>query len=252
MKKLEVSPYNRVSRRGIGKHAFQSLIPQSSHFAISQNGLILVTVHQFVSELEEVGRPIIQNQNDILSSTTVLKFWKYKKTQTSVEQQNNNTMPYRIMAVVTNPHGYGHGITGIALSKNGKRLATMSATENAFRMWEYNSSTTPSSKSHTMEYGEEEEEKRVYQGGWKCVSKVETPTSLTTPSNTISGAMAFNPILSKEKEDDDEEEESVLAIAYGKQIAIWDVSISNDYPILLTHLSHYLQTKSSRLNRYYK
>jgi len=217
---LEIAPYNRVSRSGIGKNAKKSLIPQASHFAFSEDGKVLVTVDHFLSELDKLGRKI-QIKNDSLSETTTLKFWALTSQGANVKGLR---MPYKLIAVVSNPHGHGNNISGIALSQNGRRLVTMSSTEGAFRMWAFDS------RKSSLRTGTEGEES--YRGGWKCQYKIATPSSLFTSLCNISGAMAFNPI------DTSEEDESVLAVAYGKIIAFWDVSINREYPILLRHVSH--------------
>ena len=211
---LEVVPYNRVSRYDANDLKVASLIPRVSHFAFSSNGNVLVTVDNTLSELETLGRQVIAN-NGIISESTTLKFWTRSETP-----MNGTRMPYTLNSVVTNPHGHAQNISGIVLNDKGTRLVTISSTENAFRLWTFNL----------------DKDLENHEGGWKCKYKISTPSSFS--SYAISGAMSFNPV----PKDDDE---SVLAIAYGNNIALWDVSVDREYPILLRTLFHSVDPPSN-------
>ena len=204
---LEVVVYNRVSRTETGESAKPSLIPRVSHFAQSSSGKVLVTVDKTLSELDIYGRRV-KVQKDVISESTSLKFWAR-----SNEALKGMNMPYHLDSVMTNPHGHANNISGLSLTRKGTRLVTISSTEDAFRLWTRDSSGK-SVDAH---------------GGWKCKFKISTPSSFS--SCIISGAMAFNPVSKGE-------DESVLAIAYGNTIGLWDASVERDYPILLRSIVH--------------
>lgn len=215
---LECIPYNRISRPGMNKIAKPSLVPRTSHFEFSSssnNGKVLVTVNETLSELNTLGRKVTfrygdgdTSVEDYCSESTTLKFWAR-----SYEPTKGRFLPYTLVAEMQDPHGPCNNISGITLSRDGNRLVTISSTEGAFRVWVNAGSSTT---NHHR---------------WKCQYKTSTPSSLS--SKVCSGAMAFNSISAHGDED-----ECLLAVAYGDMIGIWDVSIGKEYPSLLRVVQH--------------
>jgi hypothetical protein len=104
---------------------------------------------------------------------------------------------------MTSPHGEDNRVTGVAISKDGRFVCTVSNDENAFRLWH-----------RVLRDTDDEDNKDVDKKCrrtpvWMCRYKVTTPSGYSN-FGTSNDALDFS------------SDGSILAICYGHMITLWD------------------------------
>lgn len=190
--KLEVAPYNRVSRVEQADNPMPA--PEVNQVAFSKSGDICMTVEVIPTENASVGAPH-DHYDEELGTITAVKFWTHAPTKTD----EGKNMPYVVSAVMTFPHGEENKVSAIALSPNGDVACTVSNGEKAFRVWRrIMADAIPS---------DDDQSRRTPV--WVCQYKVTTPAGLSN-HETSSGGVSFSP------------DGSTLAICYGHLISLWN------------------------------
>ena len=192
--KLEVAPYNRVSRAGQADNPMPA--PEVTQVALSKSGDVIMTVEVIPTENACVGAPHYHFDEE-LGTITALKFWTHGPSTT----EEGKSLPYAMSAVMTFPHGEENQISAIALSPNGDVACTVSNDEKAFRVWRrILADAIPADDDHT---------KSRRTPIWICQYKVTTPSGLSN-QKTSRGGVTFSP------------DGSILAICYGHLISLWN------------------------------
>ena len=192
--KLEVAPYNRVSRAEQTDNPMPA--PEVTQVAISKSGDVIMTVEVIPTENACVGASY-DHYDDDLGTITAIKFWSHSPSTT----EEGKSVPYAMSAVMTFPHGEENQISAIALSPNGDVACTVSNDEKAFRIWRrIYADAIPADDDHT---------KSRRTPIWVCQYKVTTPSGLSN-HKTSQGGVTFSP------------DGSILAICYGHLISLWN------------------------------
>jgi len=190
--KLEVAPYNRVSRTEQADNPMPA--PEVTQVAFSKSGDDVMTVEVIPTENAYVGAPRTYHDEE-LGTITAVKFWTHSPTTTD----EGKRVPYVVSAIMTFPHGEENQVSSIALSPRGDVACTVSNDENAFRVWR-RISAIPDEEDHT---------KSRRTPVWVCQYKVTTPAGFSNHSTSRGGA-CFSP------------DGSTLAICYGHLISLWN------------------------------
>lgn len=149
----------------------------------SGDGKTLLTVDSIPSENHAVGAPEHTADGDVLGMTTTIRFW------------TNTQNSYRPVASMIAPHGIRNRLSSAVLSADGQYACTVSNDERAFRLWK------------RLKVESNDPARKV--ADWSCQYKVEVPAGY---SNYDTGHSAV----------DFSSDNSVLAIAFGSMISVWD------------------------------
>jgi len=217
---LEVSPYNRVSRRDPSIDP-NIPTPAVTHIAIGHDGKDMITVDTVWTENTSVGKEytLVGPQGDEIpmSVCTSIKFYSFsdakgRKPEQRKHRHGDLPVSYELVSSMASPHGRDSEICALAISPNGATACTLSRQEDAFRIWAKNTTYSPTGLASIM---------------WKCLYKVKTPAGfanlLTLNNDSSSGQnlVAFS------------SDGSVLSVCYGTHVTLWDHSNAT----LLTSIS---------------
>ena len=196
---LEVAPYNRVSRTYRDEKPMPA--PRISDHAFSKNGDDLITVDESLTENTHIGALERSSKNGIVST---IRFWAF-----SDESASDSKVPYQLSAAMTYPHGPKNRVSALAVAPDGSCACTVSNDERAFRVW---FKATPQST----------EDGASKVPAWSCRYKVTIPAAFSG-FKANKGAATFSA------------DASILAIAFGDSISLWDVREGR----FLTSLQHW-------------
>ncbi len=206
---LEVSPYNRVSRRDPRVDP-NIPAPAVTHIAIGQDGKDMITVDTVWTENTSVGREysLVGPQGDEtpMSVCTSIKFYSFsdvkgRKPDQRKQRHGDAPMSYELVSSMASPHGREGEVCALAISPNGETACTLSRQEDAFRIWSKKTSFSPTGVASVM---------------WKCLYKVKTPAgfaNLLSQNNCASAGQSLVTFSS---------DGSVLAVCYGSHVTLWD------------------------------
>jgi hypothetical protein len=209
---LEVAPYNRISRKEVHHKSYPR--PTITHIALSNLGNDIITIDTTLSENTGVGNmctvdSFTSDGNDLsdqMSFATNIKFWAWSKDLEVNANESGKGMPYELIAAMPAPHGLTKGsIDALGLSPDGSRACTVSFAEGYFHIWAksrastLDKNVTPSSSTPS----------------WKRLCKIGIPSGYSRSyvgDTSLNGSnlVAFSP------------DGSVLAIAFGRFITLWD------------------------------
>jgi hypothetical protein len=217
---LEVSPYNRVSRRDPRVDP-NIPTPAVTHIAIGQDGKDMITVDTVWTENTSVGKEYTlvgpQGDETPMSVCTSIKFYSFsdakgRKPDQRKHRHGDLPVSYELVSSMASPHGRESEVCALAISPNGETACTLSRQEDAFRIWAKNTTYSPTGVASVM---------------WKCLYKVKTPAgfanllTLNNHSSLGQNLVAFS------------SDGSVLSVCYGTHITLWDHSSAT----LLTSIS---------------
>mmetsp|Transcript_8600 Transcript_8600/g.14620 ORF Transcript_8600/g.14620 Transcript_8600/m.14620 type:complete len:1015 (+) Transcript_8600:109-3153(+) len=206
---LEVSPYNRVSRRDPRVDP-NIPTPAVTHIAIGQDGKDMITVDTVWTENTSVGREYTlvgpQGDETPMSVCTSIKFYSFsdakgRKPDQRKHRHGDLPMSYELVSSMASPHGREGEVCALAISPNGETACTLSRQEDAFRIWSKNTTYSPSGVPSVM---------------WKCLYKVKTPAgfaNLLSQNNYSSPGQNLVAFSS---------DGSVLSVCYGTHVTLWD------------------------------
>eukprot|EP00986_Skeletonema_menzelii_P016899 scaffold16368_cov155-Skeletonema_menzelii.AAC.2 len=194
---LEVSPYNRVSRRDPRVDP-NIPTPTVTHIAIGQDGKDMITVDTVWTENTSVGREctLVGPQGDEAPMSG-------RKSDQRKHRQGDLSMSYELVSSMASPHGREGEVCALAISPDGETACTLSRQEDAFRIWSKNTTYSPSGVASFM---------------WKCLYKVKTPAGF---ANLLSQNNYSSPGQNLVCYSSDG---SVLSVCYGTHVTLWDHS----------------------------
>ena len=207
---LEVSPYNRVSRRDPRVDP-NIPTPAVTHIAISQNGKNMITVDTVWTENTSVGKEysLVGPQGDEtpMSLCTSIKFYSYsddkvRKSDARKHRHGDLSMSYELVSSMASPHGRESEICALAISPNGETACTLSRQEDAFRIWSKTTTYSPSKVASIM---------------WKCLYRVKTPAGFANLFSQNNDESSPGQNLVSFSSDG-----SVLSVGYGTHVTLWD------------------------------
>jgi len=200
--KLEVAPFNRISRTEPDEKPLPS--PCVTHHSFNGNGSDLITIDEAPTENSLVGSYEQRNGSEYGIVSTI-RFWVWNDGPAPTRHsQKSARVPYRQIASMTYPHGPKNRVDALALSRDGLIACTVSNEEKAFRIWEKD--VLPAVVGSTRD---DEEEEDGPTETWTCRYKVAVPAGLSNFS-TASGGVAFS------------DDGSILAVAFGRHVSLWD------------------------------
>lgn len=206
---LEVSPYNRVSRRDPRVDP-NIPTPAVTHIAIGQDGKDMITVDTVWTENTSVGKEYTivgpQGEDIPMSVCTSIKFYSFsdangRKPDQRKHRHGDLPMSYELVSSMASPHGREGEVCALAISPNGETACTLSRQEDAFRIWAKNTTYSPTGVASVM---------------WKCLYKVKTPSGF---ANLLSHNQRSSPGQNLVAFSSDG---SVLSVCYGTHITLWD------------------------------
>lgn len=209
---LEVAPYNRISRKEVHHKSYPR--PTITHIALSNLGNDMITIDTTLSENTGVGNvctvdSFTSSGNDLsdqMSFATSIKFWAWSKDLEMNANENGKGMPYELIAAMPAPHGLTKGsIDALGLSPDGSRACTVSFAEGYFHIWAKSRASSVEKIANTSSS----------TPSWKRLCKIGIPSGysrsgIEASSLPGSNLVAFSP------------DGSVLAIAFGRFITLWD------------------------------
>ena len=210
---LEVAPYNRISRKESHHHAYPR--PIVTNFVISNSGNDLITVDTMLTENTSLGKELKVNSfvkggddlSEKMSLVTNIKFWAWSREMEKKRSNNptNKEMPYEMISAMPNPHGSVHGeIHCLAISPSGSRGCSVSFEQGVFQIW---------GKGKTM--NSDKNSLSPILPLWKRLCKITIPSGYSTANHRGLG-QDKNSLVNFSSDG------SVLAIAFGKNISLWD------------------------------
>jgi hypothetical protein len=207
---LEIAPYNRISRKEVHHKSYPR--PEITHFAMSNSGNDMITIDSMLSENIGMGKScrvksFTSSGDDLseeMSITSTIKFWSWSREMERNAEMKNIGMPYELVAAMPYPHGLKSGrISSLAISPDGATACTLSNEEGFFHIWsKVKSAGAEGMKSNSG----------PSVPSWKRLCKIAIPAGYAQVStNDQRGPLVvFSP------------DSSVLAIALGKHITLWD------------------------------
>jgi len=207
---LEIAPYNRVSRKEVSHLAYPR--PVITHLVISASGDDIVTVDTMLTENPNVGalRTISHGGTQFeMSITTNIKFWAWSKSLAETSGRGLS-MPYDMISAMHAPHGLMGQVHALALSPLGNKACTFNAYDGSFHLW---------SKDRTQLLGDKKQASTSSTTPptppWKRLYKISAPAGYAN-SQLSHNVNASNVAFAADG--------SLLAVAYGKNITLWDHS----------------------------
>lgn len=230
---LEVSPYNRVSRRNprVDPHI---PAPAVTHIAIGNDGKDMITVDTVWTENTSVGRECTlvgpQGDETPMSVCTSIKFYSYsdakvRKPDQRKQRQGDLSMSYELVSSMASPHGRDGEVCALAISPNGETACTLSRQEDAFRIWAKTTTSSPAGVAAVM---------------WKCLYKVKTPAGFANLFSQNSEPSGQNLVAFSS-------DGSVLSVCYGTHITLWDhasATLLNSLSLPKSIQNHHFLTKN--------
>mmetsp|Transcript_6679 Transcript_6679/g.9832 ORF Transcript_6679/g.9832 Transcript_6679/m.9832 type:complete len:1022 (-) Transcript_6679:57-3122(-) len=212
---LEVSPYNRISRKESHHKAYPR--PTVTHLAVSSSGNDMITIDTMLSENTSVGNFCEIKSfskggagNDLseqMSFVTNMKFWSWSREMERNAEDRGKGMPYELIAAMPAPHGLVSGsVDALAISSDGNRACTLSHGEGAFHIW---------TKARTTYIETAGKSLAPSLPSWRRVCKIAIPsgyssTHVHSSAKCNGSQITFSP------------DGSVLAIAFGRHVTLWD------------------------------
>ncbi len=211
---LEVAPYNRISRKEAHHNAYPR--PMITNFVMSNSGVDLITVDTMLTENNSMGKGIkvksfVGGGNDLtteMSLVTNIKFWNFsrKMEKETSKSQTKAGMPYELISAMPNPHGAAGEIDAIAISPLGSRACSLSYDEGTFHLWGKGKSVNVEKNSLSP-----------LLPSWKRLCKITIPSGYSNSAKEIhhkdgNSRVSFS------------SDGSVLIIALGRHVTIWDHS----------------------------
>lgn len=212
---LEVAPYNRISRKEAHHNAYPR--PTVTNFVISSSGNDLITVDTMLTENTFVGKAceakaFVKGGDDLsekMSLVINIKFWTWSREmeKRKIGDQQSKEMPYELISAMPNPHGHVTGeIDGLAISPLGNRACSISHEEGTFHIW---------GKGKTV--NSERNELSPILPSWKRLCKITIPAGYSNLPNYECGQDKNSTVTFSS-------DGSVLAIAFGQNVTVWDHS----------------------------
>jgi hypothetical protein len=192
---LEVAPFNRISRSEPDDRPLPS--PSIIGHAFSSNGKDFVSIEETRTENVYVGANEKSGKKDEHGIVSTIRFWSWSDTSSITDRSSG--IPYNQLASMTYPHGPKNRISAVGLRKDGSLACTVSADEKAFRIW----------KKILLPTGNGNPTESDPTTSWTCKYKATIPSGFSNFSATENG-VSFS------------EDGSILAIAFGIMITLWD------------------------------
>lgn len=182
---VTVVPFNRVSRTDPGDEPLP--LPSVDSMTVSDNNTI-VTIDTAPTENAYVGAAQTRESGRTIGTVTSLKFF-----------DRDTTGQFQLSAVMTAPHGNNNLVSSSAVSPDGQRACSVSNDDRSFCLW---TKRTKSSSDY------KDQAKKL--SSWMGQYKVEFPSGYANFS-VGDNAVAFSL------------DSSVLAIAFGPLITLWNI-----------------------------
>lgn len=208
---LAVADYNRISRKERNHKSYPR--PTVSLMAMSSTGNDIVTIERMLSENNGVGHSckvdsyISESGNDLtetMSYVTQIKFWTWSREMEKNANKERSGMPYELIAAMPAPHGLTNGsVDALDISPDGTKACTLSLAENEFHIWTKGRSVTYTPGSSVLS---------AAVPSWKRLCRIGIPSGYVTGKEE---GHAQKPITFSS-------DGSVLAIAFGHHITLWD------------------------------
>jgi len=225
---LEVAPYNRISRKEAHHNAYPR--PTVTNFVFSDSGNDLITVDTMLTENLSLGKScevesVVNNDTDLskkMSLVTNIKFWSRAREvgKRLTAERHGKGMPFELISAMPNPHGYINGeIDALAISRLGNRACSLSSQEGAFHIWGKGKTFTADKNSLSP-----------LQPSWKRLCKITIPSGYSSSLKHGTGQDKNSTVAFSN-------DGSVLAIAFGRHITLWDHSNATLLKTLCTHES---------------
>mmetsp|Transcript_5159 Transcript_5159/g.9809 ORF Transcript_5159/g.9809 Transcript_5159/m.9809 type:complete len:999 (+) Transcript_5159:218-3214(+) len=209
---LEVAPYNRISRKEVHHKSYPR--PTVTHIALSNLGNDMITIDTTLSENTGVGNictvdSFTSGGNDLsdkMSFATNIKFWAWSKDIEMNAKESGKGMPYELIAAMPAPHGLMKGsIDALGLSPDGSRACTVSFAEGYFHIWAKSRASIVNKMATTSSF----------TPSWKRLCKIGIPSGYSRSDDEVSSLQGSNLVSFSP-------DGSVLAIAFGRFITLWD------------------------------
>jgi len=245
---LEVAPYNRVSRRHQGMDANPR--PRVTQLVMGRDGEDMITIDTMLTEdgsLMEGDDGGYQHKHDPpMSLVTNIKFWAWSKELEATQTQEacGVGMPYELISAMPSPHGTMNGdVDALAITPDGSTACSLSNREGAFHIWRKTKDSSGSvTRDRSSSFGGADNNRNNNNNNnnnntsnpytppvpvWKRDCKISIPSGHSnSPGNgagkDTNGVISFS------------SDASVLIIAFGRHVTIWDHS---DMTILNTVLA---------------
>lgn len=203
-----VVPYNRVSRVDWDDPPMPE--PRVILACADARSTTLATVDHVPTENSGIGRaPFSDGGDEGGGGVTTLRFWRRRASRSPAGRP-----PFELVAAVAFPHGSTHDVSSLALSSCGRYACTVSNTERSWRLW----------SRRGVGYNEFNEERPTGGGSeWTCLYKVDLPAGYANYGVPPRGA-------------DFSSDSTILAMAHGPYIAMWDFA---DNARLVGSLTHF-------------
>lgn len=216
---LEVAPYNRTSRKVSNHMACPR--PAVTNFVMNSSGTDFITVDTMLTENTTLGKgtkvrsflgdnPNVDDFDGLarkMSLVTNIKFWTWSTGMETKKSSSPNSkqMPYELISAMPNPHGRTFGrIDGLAITQQGNRACSISHEEGSFHIWAKGKTLNSNKNSLTP-----------VLPLWKRLCKITIPSDYANlPKSEIGKDKNSNVTFSSDG--------SVLAIAFGKDVTLWD------------------------------
>lgn len=210
---LEVAPYNRISRKEAHHNAYPR--PTVTNFIMSSSGNDLITVDTMLTENTSMGKGCkvksflndCDDLSDKMSQITNIKFWAWSRETDSQSSGNQKGMPYEMISAMPNPHGIHGEVDGLAIAPLGNKACSLSYGEKTFHIWMKMRTTNATQRNFLS----------PPLPTWRRICKVTVPSGYSTKSGKEytfdkNSNVAFS------------NDGSVLAIAFGSDVTLWDYS----------------------------
>jgi len=197
---LEIAPYNRITRDSTKDTIYPR--PMVKCLVQSKNGNDMITVDTMLTYNKCVGSAC---HNVSMSLITNIKFWTRSKSDgIRVEGKQKETMGYEIIAAMPSQAE----IDAVSISNDGMKACTISCNEGCFHIWKKAKTPVISTRNDgSLPYPK-----------WKRVCKISIPSGYANTINKTGSTSKNRSILCFSSD------ASVLAIAFGKNITLWDDS----------------------------
>jgi hypothetical protein len=174
--------------------------PTVTHATWSDSGSVLITVDTAATENTSIG---YYDSKSGVGTIVTVRFWK---------AVDNSNSPYNLEASMAYPHGTENRVSSACVSGDGMYACTVSNDEKAFRLWSSDTSLALDRQEKTS---------------WKCNYRIAAPSGYSNSSVAKNG-VAYS------------SDASILAIAYGSAVTLWD----HHQMTLLTSLHHLISDSS--------
>jgi len=204
---LEVAPFNRISRKCEIDCSYPR--PVVTHVVMSSSGDDMITVDVMLSENRAIGasRNVkfkLSDEMTKMSLITNIKFWEWSGFMHKPSKKSS-TVPYDLIALMPSPHSLNKEIASLAITPNGSAACSLSYEDGSFHIWGKEKSYLGSNGKKKMESS------KSLSTAWKRHYKIATPAGF---SNNDSEGCGNKVTFSADG--------SVLIVAYGQHLTLWD------------------------------